>query len=186
MLLVGLSISPVNAAGSGVNIIINGKTVIFNNDSGFPYVDENDRTMVPLRATMESSGVAVGYDTNKNTAIVITEYHRIEVPINTNIIYNDNKKIVNDTNAVVNNGRTYLPIRAVLESADFTIEWDPETQTVNAYTFEINDDELVPYSTSSPSTLLSNVLKGNVVYINGQYYATPDYMKLKRNYLLRG
>ncbi|HWQ77018.1 MAG TPA: hypothetical protein VN441_17050, partial [Syntrophomonas sp.] len=52
---------------------------------------------------------------------------------------------------------------------------------VNVYSFKVNEGEFVPYSTSSPTTLLSNILKGNVVYINGQYYATPDYVKLRAN-----
>lgn len=169
------------AASPAINVVINGKAVQFTDDSGYPYIDENNRTMVPLRITMESAGAAVGYDAANRTAIVITEHDRIEVPIGTNILYNNNIKIENDTVAVVQNGRTYLPIRAVLESADFTVEWDGNTRTVDAYTFKFDENEFVPYSTSSLATLISQVLKGNVVYVNGQYYATPEYVKMITN-----
>lgn len=161
-----------------INILLNGVAVQFNNDTGYPYIDENNRTMVPLRATMEAAGFAVGYDSKSRTAIVVTEHNRIEVPIGTNIVYRNNTTIKNDTSSVVKNGRTYLPIRAVLEAAGFTVEWDSKTKSVDAYTYEYNSDDFVPYHTSSLSTLVTNVLNGDVVYINGQYYTTPEYVKM--------
>lgn len=182
MLIVGCfgSVSTASA-GSQINILINGKKVNFSSNTGYPFVDKNNRTMVPLRVTMETAGFAVGYDTENETAIVITEHDRIEIPIGTNYIYNNNKLTENDTTAVVKDGRTYLPIRAVLESADFTVEWDSKTNTVNAYTFDPNSNEFVSYSTSDLSSLVKNILDGNVVYANGQYYATPEYVKLLSN-----
>lgn len=180
--LIFLSTMPIQATNSSkINIILNGNIVEFTNDTGYPYVDEKSRTMVPLRATMEAAGFAVGYDSLERTAIVITEHGRIEVPINTNIIYANNTLIENDTSAVVKNGRTYLPIRAVLENAGYTVEWDGKTQTVNAYTFKFDKNDFVPYSTSSLKTLISDILNGNVVYANGKYYATPAYVKMMTN-----
>ncbi|GAB6109530.1 stalk domain-containing protein [Fusibacter bizertensis] len=167
----------VAASNNSINIILNGKEVKFTSESGYPYVDENNRTMVPLKVTMETANFTVGYDSNAHTAIVHTLYHRIEVPIGTNKIYVDNQLIENDTNAVAKNGRTYLPIKAVLESAGYTVEWIGNTRTVNAYTYDEDEDEYVPYSTSNYEGLLEDLLKGNVVYINGQYYATPDYAR---------
>lgn len=168
-------------SSSQINVIINGKQVSFTEDSGFPYIDENQRTMVPLRITMESCGAAVGYDVNKRTAIVITEHDRIEVPIDTNYLYNNNEKIINDTNSVVKNGRTYLPIRAVLESAGYTVEWDSNSKSVIAYNFSYDRNSLVPYHTGSLETLVERLLSGEVVYIDGGYYATPDYVRMLNN-----
>lgn len=168
-------------AYSSVNILINGKKVNFTSDTGYPFVDKNNRTMVPLRVTMETAGFAVGYDSSNETAIIITDHDRIEIPVGTNYIYNNNNLIKNDTNAVIKDNRIYLPIRAVLESADFTVAWDSTTNTVNAYIINPNSDELVLYSTSDLSELVKNVLEGNVVYINGQYYVTPEYLKLLTN-----
>ncbi len=161
-----------------INVLLNGKAVNFTDSTGYPYIDENSRTMVPLRATMETAGFSVGYDNTNRTAIVITEHNRIEVPIGTNIVYCNNNTIQNDTTAVIKNGRTYLPIRAVLEAAHFTVEWDSQMKSVNAYTYQYNDTDFSPYSTSSLATLAKNILEGNVVYMNGQYYATPEYVKL--------
>lgn len=170
-----------NIYASNINVVINGKAVNFTNDTGYPIVDENNRTLVPLRITMESTGAAVGYDSNTSTAIVVTPHDRIEVPVGESYFYNNNQKIENDTSAVIYNGRVYLPIRAVLESADYTVEWDSKTNTVNVHNFSYNSSDLVPYSTSDIGTLADAILKGNVVYINGQYYATPEYVKSLSN-----
>lgn len=164
-------------AFNSVNVVLNGKAVKFTESTGYPFIDESNRTMVPLRITMESAGTAVGFDTNKSTAIIITEHGRIEVPIGSKIIYYNNKKIENDTTSVIHNGRVYLPIRAVLEAAGFTMEWDKKTNAVTGYTFEYDPNEFIPYSSSSLSTLINNVLSGDVVYVKGNYYATPDYIK---------
>lgn len=172
---------PQTLAANNVNVLINGKMVQYNDSSGYPYVDENNRTMVPLRATMETAGAAVGYDSENPTAIVITEYNRIEVPIGVNYIYNNNRLIQNDTVSVINNNRTYLPIRIVLEEAGYTVEWDEKTKTVNAYNYDYNNNEFVEYNTNDLSALLHAILNGNVVYINGKYYATPDYWKMVNN-----
>lgn len=171
---------PVFAAEQEVYIVVNGNRVVFTQESGFPYVDENARTMVPLRITMEAAGCAVGYDSTNQVAIVISDHDRVEVPIGTDYIYNNNVMLQNDTFAVINDGRTYLPIRIVLESMEYTVTWDKTTKTVNAYSFSINN-EFVPYSTSSSATLVEKILNGEVVYSNGQYYATPDYVKRLTN-----
>lgn len=180
-LIVIFSCSLQSLASSNVGVIVNGSPVKFTSKTGFPYIDKNKRTMVPLRATMESAGLAVGYDKENKVAIVIGEHNRVEVPIGTNEVYANNKKIINDTHAVVKNGVTYLPIRVVFENVGFTVDWDAKHRNVNAYSFDINYKSLAPYSTSNPTTLLKNILKGNVVYINGQYYATPEYVKLLSN-----
>lgn len=161
-----------------IHILLNGKAVEFTEETGYPYVDENFRTMVPLRATMESAGFAVGYDGTAQTAIVITDHNRIEVPIGTNILYQNNVKIENDTEAVGKNGRTYLPIRAVLEAAGYTVEWEPSSGSVTAYTYSYDAENYVPYHTSDLSMLAQRVLSGDVVYMNGGYYTTPEFWKL--------
>ncbi len=168
------------AGNQSIPILINGKSVPFTASTGFPYVDENLRTMVPLRTTMEAAGCSVGYDVNKDVAIVISAYDRVEIPIGTDYIYNNNTKLQNDTFAVINNGRTYLPIRIVLESMGYTVEWDNKTKTVNAHNFTF-PTKPVPYHTSSLQTLTQNLLNGDVIYVEGQYYATPEYANLLAN-----
>lgn len=184
-MLVALVPTVASAAEGNINVIINGQAVAFTEDSGYPFIDENYRTMVPLRVTMETAGATVGYDPQAQTAIVVYNNDRIEVPIGTDYLYNNNQKIQNDTVAVAFNGRTYLPIRAVLESAGFTVAWDNESNAVIANNFDYTLDTLVPYHTGDVYTLLTNLLEGNVVFVDGGYYATPEYVKMLANVQMR-
>lgn len=165
---------------NSVNIVINDKNIEFSDDSGIPYIDKNFRTMVPLRATMEAIGCSVGYDLDKNTAIVISENKRLEILIGTDFLYYNNEVIQNDTYSVVNNGRTYLPIRVILETLEYSVEWDSISNSVVAYKNYFGD-KLVPYSTSDLATLTKNILNGNVVLIDGSYYTTPQYNNMLAN-----
>lgn len=177
-----LTLPTVSLADQGdIGVIVNGRSVVFTDNSGYPYIDENFRTMVPLRATMEAAGAAVGYDPATQTAIVITEHARIEVPLGTDYLYSNNKKIENDTVAVAKNGRTYLPIRAVLEAAGYKVEWNSDSRSVVANSFSYSSDQLTPYHTSSLATLVEKLLAGDVVCVDGQYYATPEYVRMLAN-----
>lgn len=119
-------------AESAVKIVINGEPVVFTEESGEAFIDENSRSLVPLRVTMETAGLTVGWDNAAKTAVVVSENGRIEVPIGTNLVYCNGEAIENDTQAVIKDSRTYLPIRAVLEAAGFTVNWNNEERTVEA------------------------------------------------------
>jgi len=166
---------------SDISVIINSHRVEFTEETGFPFVDENNRTMVPLRITMETAGFDVGFDVENSVAIVVTEHRRIEIPIGEDFMYVGNTRVQNDTHAIVSNGRTFLPIRAVLEAAGFTVEWHSPSSSVNAILFEWNDDLFVPFGTSSLETLVRNILNGSVVIIDGRYYSTPERMRMYLN-----
>lgn len=182
VMIIGDKAMAANSAPAGV--IVNGKSVIFTNKTGYPYADKKGINMVPFNPTMKAAGASVGFDKVNNTAIVVTEHDRIEVPVGESYFYNNNIEIALGAVAVKKDGKVYVPfkaLKAILESAGFTVEWDKKTKTINAYTFKFNKNEYVPYSTSSAKTLVTEVLKGNVVYIKGKYYATPKYVKMLTN-----
>lgn len=107
----------------GINVYIDGVPVQFDNSSGYPFA-ENGRTLVPLRATMESFGATVAWEAETSTAIVYKDTTTVRCEIGKNYIYRNNVKIENDAAAVVRDQRTYLPIRVVLESFGATVAWD--------------------------------------------------------------
>lgn len=115
---------------SGVGVSVNGVLLPFTSDSGYPYVDSANRTQVPLRLTMESCGFEVGWNQSEQIATVTDGETLVEVPIGQAYILKDGERIENDTAAVVSNGRTYLPIRVVLEAFGAEVGWDQDTKTV--------------------------------------------------------
>ena len=124
------------SAFADINIKVNGENVPFSaaDNYGVPFVDENNRTLVPFRKTLEFAGATVGWNTESKTAIAEKNGIKVEVPIGEKHIFIDGTKQVIDTNALIKEGRTYLPIRAVLEALEYEIGWEQATQTVVAMT----------------------------------------------------
>jgi len=128
LIVAGLAISFGDA--DTVTIEINKEKVVFNEDLGFPFVDENSRTQVPLRATMEKFGATVSWDSVARKAVISYKGKTIDVPIGQKYILKNGVQVANDTEARIVNNRTYLPIRVVLEALDAKVSWDGETKTV--------------------------------------------------------
>lgn len=115
-----------------IDITIDGEKVVFDNVTGEPFIDENGRTQVPLRATMEKYGATVTWDDVNRIATVNYNGITVKVPIGQKYILKEDKKFINDTVAVVKDNRTYLPIRIVLESFDMYVYWDAANMQVVA------------------------------------------------------
>ena len=106
-----------------VDVYIDDKKVEFTAASGSPFIHEG-RTLVPLRVTMESYGATVEWEASTKTAIVRKDTTTVRCKIGEKQIYRNNVKILNDASAVIQDGRTYLPIRAVLEAFGAAVGWN--------------------------------------------------------------
>lgn len=109
---------------SAIDVIIDGVKVEFNDSTGYPFISAENRTLVPLRATMEAFGATVRWDAETSTALVTKNEATVTCKIGENCIYRNGTKIENDTAAIIKDSRTYLPIRAVLEALDAKVDWD--------------------------------------------------------------
>lgn len=118
-----------NADGA-TKVDINGKQVTYTKEAGTPFVDDAGRTQVPFRQTMETYGCTVSWDATEQMAIAQKDGITVEVPIGQPYIYRNGTKVENDTAALIQDGRTYLPIRVVLESFGATVLWNGDTNTV--------------------------------------------------------
>ncbi len=106
------------------DVVIDNVKVGFNDSTGYPFISAEGRTMVPLRAAMEAYGATVRWDAEQSTAIVTKGVTTVTCKIGESAIYRNGTKIYNDAAATIVNGRTYLPIRAVLEALDAKVSWD--------------------------------------------------------------
>ncbi len=114
---------PIEAAET-IAIELNGEAIVYNEEYGFPFIDENDRTQVPFRLTMETFGADVSWDQEKSIATAIFDDIRVDVPIGELYILRNGEKILNDTSSRIIDSRTYLPIRIVLEAFGADVKWD--------------------------------------------------------------
>lgn len=130
---------PVEAA-TDVTIELNGEIITFNEEYGFPFIDENDRTQVPFRLTMETFGAEVSWDQEKFIATAVLDDIIIDVPIGEQYIIRNGEKILNDTTSRIINARTYLPIRIVFEAFGAEVNWDNDNFKV-VITYDVGENQ---------------------------------------------
>lgn len=129
-----LLVFSITSNADSINITVDNQTVQFNDDLGYPYIDSNNRTLVPFRIILEKFGATVGWESETKTGIATKDGIEVKVPIGQSYILKDNEQITNDTMAVIKDGRTYLPIRVVIEALGGRVEWVSDTKTVALYT----------------------------------------------------
>lgn len=109
---------------------INGEKKEVDPGRGTVPVIKNNRTLVPIRTVIEALGGKIGWEAPKN--LVTIEYNgiRIELTINSRKIVVNGSSKDNDVAPEIINGRTFLPLRFLLENLGFHVEWDPVAKTV--------------------------------------------------------
>lgn len=118
------------AAADEIIITIDSNKIEFNNDLGYPFVDTNNRTLVPFRAVLEKFGASVEWNEEIRSAVAVKDGITVTVPVDQLYITKNGEQIATDTAAKIVNGRTYLPIRAVLEAFGSDVQWDQGLKTV--------------------------------------------------------
>jgi hypothetical protein len=166
-----------------IKVSINDELITFDSE---PFI-ENETTLVPMRKIFEALNTDVQWVNETRQIIATDESNCIILTIDsleaqkngTNINLLVAPKIVNDM--------TYVPVRFIAESLNADVTWDEASQTVvikSKQTQEMPEQKFtdyVPYSTSSLETLAREVLNGNVVYFDGQYWATPEFANMIAN-----
>lgn len=115
---------------SNLGVEIDGKRIVYSTSSGRPFVDNAGRTQVPFRQTMEEFGCTVSWDQAGQKAVASKDGTTVVVPIGENYVLKNGVTIKNDTAALIQDGRTYLPIRVVLESFGAKVSWDAKANMV--------------------------------------------------------
>jgi uncharacterized lipoprotein YddW (UPF0748 family) len=114
---------------NAVKVEINGVRVAFDQQP----VIENSRTLVPMRAIFEALNADVEW--NNDTQSVVAESaegKKITLIIGSKDMLVNNKDIVElDVPAKIMGSRTMVPLRAISEALDCTVEWDSSQKLVS-------------------------------------------------------
>lgn len=160
-------------AESDVNVRINSTQVEFSEEMGAPFIDENYRTQVPFRATMEAFGAEVEWDKETRTAIATKDGVEVKVPIGTDTVVKDGVEQKIDTKSLIKDNRTYLPIRAVVEAFGANVNWDKDAKTVVIDKTNVDAKDIILKATEKSQKwknydmIVSTVMKSQMV-IEGQ------------------
>ena len=104
-----------------------------------PFV-RSGRTLIPVRFISEKLGAVVDFQKTESKVIIKYKVKTISFVIGKNEIDVDGLITQIDTAAMVENGRTYIPLRALVEALDKSVFWDESGLIV------IGDKENVPAS----------------------------------------
>lgn len=119
-----------------IGVVIDNKPLVFSSKDnlGLPFIDENNRTLVPVRKMLESVGATVNYATDKNGRISTVSADlngtHIDIIIGSKNYSVNGKEATMDTEAIIKDGRTYLPIRPVLEAFGYQMTYNTIGKTV--------------------------------------------------------
>ncbi|OEF96710.1 hypothetical protein BHF68_06450 [Desulfuribacillus alkaliarsenatis] len=106
-----------------IDIQMNGKSQYL--DDYTPFIDENNRTMVPLRFVSEKFGRTVDWHEESRYAIIRDDDSKaLYFPVHSNFyIRNDGETIEMDTESVIHNNRLYIPLRYLAEELSLRVDF---------------------------------------------------------------
>jgi uncharacterized protein YbbC (DUF1343 family) len=112
---------------SGIRVLVKGEPIIFDPE---PFIDENNRLMVPLRAIVEALGGDIGWNPQNREAAISKGELTVLFTIDSTTAIVNGQIMKMDTNPVIKNSRTMVPVRYVSEYLGAFVDWDHDTKTV--------------------------------------------------------
>lgn len=139
--LIMLSLCVIPAFAADVQVVVDGQAVEFVDQK--PYIDSNDRTLVPMRAPMEAIGATVSWDAENQQASFEKDAIIIVFTIGSSTYTINGVEAEMDTAAVITGDRTCIPIRYAAEALEASVSWNSETSTVEITSAAVSDDAAV-------------------------------------------
>ncbi len=112
----------------GIKVYYENELILFDTQ---PYIDENNRTIVPIRAIAEALGADVEWDPVNKKASFSKGNNRVVFTIGQLTALVNGQSQTMDTIPVIKDGRTMIPLRYVSEYLGATVNWDNATKTVS-------------------------------------------------------
>lgn len=107
---------------TNVRISLNGNPLNIPKEYGAPFIDNQSRTMIPLRIIGERLGHEVGWDNSTRTASIDG---KVFITIGQKVVKTPNGDVQMDTVAILkDDGRTYVPLRFVVEALGYEVSYD--------------------------------------------------------------
>lgn len=173
-LIIMLSVAAI-AKEEPIKIFVN-KGII---PSDQPPIIKNSRVLVPIRVIAEQLGADVSYDSGEKRVNINKDEISMTLVIGDDTIwYSDKEKsgpVAIDVPAMIKNGRTMVPLRAVAELFDMNVKWDErkravyiDNNTENQYTITLKNaglkimDALKQKGSLPDGTYVADVIKEEI------------------------
>lgn len=131
--------------GSGaLTVKYNGEAIVFPDAQ--PFIDENSRTLIPVRFVAETMGAKVSWNQEAQAAVIEQNGITVSVPIGSDTISitqdGSTSTVKMDTAALIREERTYVPIRYVAEALGAWVGYSDLFTTVQIYRDVLTPDEI--------------------------------------------
>lgn len=143
----GWSFAEKQTQHADLTVCVNGQAVQWTD--AVPFIDSNDRTMVPLRPIADAMGLNVAWDSSTGTAtfaktVLPQEIDFVPHPISVAFKIGSETITIDgvlgglsytlpvemDTAPVIRNDRTFAPVRYLAEMLGYSVGWDDSSSTV--------------------------------------------------------
>lgn len=121
-----------NELSKYITVVLDNRELVFMEEEGFgvPFINEDNRTMIPLRKPLEAIGAEVEYDNINRVVTAVKNDVEIKIPIDKNVMYVNGKEVESDTSSIIINSRTYIPLRSVLEAFGYKLDYHNNSRTI--------------------------------------------------------
>ena len=178
---------PAFADGDGITVYLDGTRLSFDVEP----VIADSRVLVPMRGVFEALGAEVSWNGETKTAVATNAESGsgVTVTIGSNIML-DNKgnRIILDVPARIENGRTLLPLRAVAEAFDCTVEWDGAKREVDivsggsGYASHLAERQKT-VEAANTEEFINAIGTDKKIILTGTYYNLSDDIKVINPYV---
>ena len=147
-------------ANMGIAVTIDGDPVIFPDGQGPVIV--GDRTLVPIRGVFETLGFNVGWNPQMLRVTLTRAETVVEVTLGSSVFESNGQMFDLEVPARLIEGRTMIPLRAVLEVIGYDLGWNQATRTVLITPPVVTVEEQEPVA-NFPFAFAAEDLFGNMV-----------------------
>ncbi len=143
LMTVGMSVP---ALAADINVTVDNRPVAWTEAK--PFIDENNRTLVPVHPFANAMGLTIDWNANSQIPRFSKGNQAIGFPIGykCSLHYSNDYTIATteiDTAAQVINGHSYAPAKYIAERFGYTVNWDNAEKCVTITTTK-------PCTTNSP------------------------------------
>ena len=166
-----LSVCVSVSANQPISVYLNNEKISFDVDP----IIVNDRAMVPMRAIFEKLGAEVSWDGTTSTATAYKDTIYVSITIGASKMYKIARPIQLDAPAMIVDGRTLIPLRAISEAFNCEVQWDANTRTVTIYSDDFVDfskatDTQEEVKVSTAEQLLNSIGSNKKIILTSNYY----------------
>ncbi|SFI10727.1 Copper amine oxidase N-terminal domain-containing protein [Tindallia magadiensis] len=115
------------ATGGDFVIMTEEGEISFTDETGHPFIDSQNRTMIPLRSVSSGLGHEIQWDGENRTALI--DNGAIRIIVGERTVQTPTGTITMDTTADIINGRIYVPLRFVGEALGYAVAYEGPNQT---------------------------------------------------------